>query len=85
MRYSALLSIICGAALALAAPSTPKKRAACTSAVNITQSENPFATRTLHANSRYAAEVKAAAANLTDTSLQSQALAVADVGSFLWL
>ncbi|KAF9036906.1 glycoside hydrolase family 6 protein, partial [Hymenopellis radicata] len=85
MRYSTLLSISLGTAVALAAPSQNKKRAACNSAVTISQSENPFSTRTLHANSYYGDRVRAAAQNMTDTSLTNAALAVADVGSFLWL
>ncbi|KIY71331.1 glycoside hydrolase family 6 protein [Cylindrobasidium torrendii FP15055 ss-10] len=82
---SAILSLTLGATAALAAPSVLKKRAACDAPVNITQSENPFEGRTLHANSKYRAEVEAAAANLTDSSLASAAAAVADVGTFLWL
>lgn len=84
MKYLAFLSVALGAAVALAAPNN-RKRAACTSAVNIPQSQNPFSGRTLHANSFYGDRVRAAAQNMSDSSLQAAALKVADVGSFLWL
>ncbi|KAF9011010.1 cellobiohydrolase-like protein II precursor [Hymenopellis radicata] len=84
MKYLAFLSVALGAAVALAAPNN-RKRAACTSAVNIPQSQNPFSGRTLHANSYYGDRVRAAAQNMTDSSLQAAALKVANVGSFLWL
>ncbi|KIY65198.1 carbohydrate-binding module family 1 protein [Cylindrobasidium torrendii FP15055 ss-10] len=70
---------------AFAAPSSLHQRALCSSAVKITQSENPFATRKLHANAKYRAEVEAAAAAITDASLKTKALQIADIGSFLWL
>lgn len=58
---------------------------ACASAVSLDATTNVFSTHKLHANNFYKAEVVAAAANMTDTSLATAAAAVADVGSFLWL
>ncbi|KAF2490554.1 cellobiohydrolase-like protein II precursor [Lophium mytilinum] len=51
----------------------------------VTLTGNPFASRTLYANSYYASEVSAAAAAITDTALKAKASKVASVGSFLWL
>ncbi|KAH8826867.1 glycoside hydrolase family 6 protein [Flagelloscypha sp. PMI_526] len=90
MKTSAFFSVTLSASLAYAAPSPdrfsrPAKRAACTSPVQLSGSENPFANRTLFANNHYGDYVRAAAQNMTDESLADAALKVADVGSFLWL
>jgi len=83
------------AATAVAAPQPSKtengKRAsgappgACSTAVRLDGSSNAFAKYTLHANSFYRAEVEAAVASMSDSSLAEKAKKVADVGSFLWL
>lgn len=73
-------------ALATAATALPsQKRAACSSAVTLDASTNVWSSYTLHPNSFYAAEVEAAAAQITDSTLAAEALKVADVGTFLWL
>lgn len=74
-------SILALASVALAAP----QKRACSSAVSLSGSSNPFASYTLHPNSFYKAEVTAAAASITDSSLKTKASSVANVGSFLWL
>ncbi|KIY65197.1 glycoside hydrolase family 6 protein [Cylindrobasidium torrendii FP15055 ss-10] len=85
MRLSStFLSLSTAITAVLAAPSV-NKRAACSSAVTIAQSENPFSGRTLHANAKYREEVETAVAAITDSSLKAKAAKVADVGSFLWL
>ena len=82
-QYSALLGL---AATVAASPQVKRENsAACTSAVTLSGSENPFKKYTLHANTCYRKEVEAAVANMTDTSLAESAKAVADVGSFLWM
>ncbi|EEB93799.1 hypothetical protein MPER_07502, partial [Moniliophthora perniciosa FA553] len=58
-------------------------RAPCTTAVRY--SGNPFQGRTLHANNHYGDYVRAAANRISDSSLKQKALAVANVGTFLWL
>lgn len=72
-----------------ALPSQPRQNAArataCTAAVSLDATTNVFTNYTLHANNFYRAEVVAATANLTDTTLSTKAAAVADIGSFLWL
>ncbi|TVY41541.1 1,4-beta-D-glucan cellobiohydrolase [Lachnellula subtilissima] len=96
MKY--LLGLAGLAALASAAPAETPTRiieeqmlernpaaAASAAAVTIAPGSNPFATRTLHANSVYASEIAAAMANVTDATIKTQASAVAKVGSFLWL
>jgi len=92
MKYS--FGLAACAALAMAAPSPTVtiekkdsigKRAVCASAVTLAPGSNPFATRTLHANSFYASEVAAAAASLTDTSLKAAAEKVAKIGTFMWI
>ncbi|KAK6193616.1 Suppressor of Sensor Kinase (SLN1) [Pestalotiopsis sp. IQ-011] len=73
-------------ALATAATALPsQKRAACSSAVTLDASTNVWSSYTLHPNSFYAAEVQAAAAQISDSTLAAEALKVADVGTFLWL
>jgi cellulose 1,4-beta-cellobiosidase len=80
---------VLSAALASVALAAPAKRAAatataaCASAVTLTG--NPFASKTLHPNAFYRAEVSAAVQSLSDQSLASSAAKVADVGTFLWL
>ncbi|KAH8834619.1 glycoside hydrolase family 6 protein [Flagelloscypha sp. PMI_526] len=63
----------------------PAKRAACSTPVQLSGSENPFATRTLFANNHYGDYVRTAAQNMTDKSLAEAALRIAKVGTFLWL
>lgn len=82
MKYSALLSVL-GATAAFASPAAPLNKRACTSPVTL--SGNPFTSRTLYANSRYASEVSAAANAITNATLKAQALRVGQVGTFLWL
>jgi len=82
MKVLTILATL-GVASVLAAPRPTKTKRACGSAVTLTG--NPFSGRTLYANARYADEVKAAAANMSDSSLSAKALKVAEVGSFLWL
>ncbi|KAF9531317.1 cellobiohydrolase-like protein II precursor [Crepidotus variabilis] len=84
MKFSALLAAVTLAtgAYALPANETVEKRATCSP---VTLSGNPFTSRKLFANSHYGDYVKTAAAAITDSTLSSQALKVADVGSFLWL
>ncbi len=87
-QHSALLAL---AATAMAAPQATheeKPRAAsdaCTSAVTIDASSNPWKKYTLHPNIFYRKEVQAAVANVQDSSLAASAAKVADVGSFLWM
>ncbi|KAL0577798.1 1,4-beta-D-glucan cellobiohydrolase cel6c [Marasmius crinis-equi] len=76
-------TLLCLTAFVATAVATPQPRAACTSAVTL--SGNPFTGRTLKANAKYAAEVNAAAAKITDSTLKAKAQKVASVGSFLWL
>jgi len=90
MKYS--LSLAAFAALAAATPTPTLEKddvaaagAACASAVTIAPGSNPFASRTLHANSAYASEISAAMANVTDATIQAKGAAVAKVGTFLWL
>ncbi|KAL0059993.1 hypothetical protein AAF712_013229 [Marasmius tenuissimus] len=80
MKTSTLISLTAFVAIAVA---TPAPRAVCTSPVKLTG--NPFTGRTLKANAKYAAEVNAAAARITDSTLKAKAQKVASVGSFLWL
>ncbi|KAK7050966.1 1,4-beta-D-glucan cellobiohydrolase cel6c [Paramarasmius palmivorus] len=81
--FSALLSIATVLGAATASP-TLQARAPCTSAVNL-GTGNPFSGRTLHANNHYGDAVRAAANQISDSSLKQKALAVANVGTFLWL
>jgi cellulose 1,4-beta-cellobiosidase len=90
MRYSFGFAAL--AAIAIAAPTETEKKvearkpaAACSTAVKIAAASNIFASRTLHANSFYAAEISAAMASVTDDSVKAQAAKVAQVGSFLWI
>ena len=84
MKYSTILSASLAVTGAFAAPSV-RKRAPCTSPVQFSQSQNPFTGRTQVANSHYGDLVRAAANNVSDSSLKNAALAVAEVGTFLWL
>lgn len=76
------------AAGAIGAPSsTINKRQApggCSSAVSLDASTNVWTSYTLHANSFYREEVEAAADQLSG-DMQTAALKVADIGTFLWL
>jgi cellulose 1,4-beta-cellobiosidase len=88
MKYS--FSLAAFAAFVAANPTLDKKDgtlsvAACASAVTIAPGSNPFASRTLHANSAYASEIAAAMANVTDATIQAQGAEVAKVGTFLWM
>ncbi|KAF2837635.1 glycoside hydrolase family 6 protein [Patellaria atrata CBS 101060] len=83
--YAAIFAAISGA---LAAPAPTKsnvvrKRAACSSAVQL--SGNVFKNKKLHANIYYRSEIEAAVQQMSDASLASAAAKVADVGSFLWI
>lgn len=84
-------AVLAFAATAVAAPSTTSKdqprkvAAACSSAVTLDPSVNPFKKYTLHPNKFYRDEVTAAIAQMSDSSLASAAAKVADVGSFLWM
>ena len=75
---STFTSLLALAATATALPSQNAKRAACSSAVSLDASTNVWTSYALHPNSFYRAEVEAAAANMTDSSLASKALEVAD-------
>lgn len=81
---STFTSLLALAAVATALPSQMAKRA-CTSAVSLDASTNVWESYTLHPNSFYRAEVVAAAANISDSTLAAKALEVADIGTFLWL
>jgi cellulose 1,4-beta-cellobiosidase len=87
MKYSFSLAAFAAFVAANPTPTLEKKDsvAACSSAVTIAPGSNPFTSRTLHANSAYASEIAAAMASVTDTSITSQASAVAKVGTFLWM
>ncbi|KAI1846716.1 hypothetical protein JX266_007289 [Neoarthrinium moseri] len=80
-------SLLALAAVATALPSSESSHAkrACSSAVSLDASTNVFKSYTLHPNSFYRAEVEAAAAQISDSTLAAKAKKVADVGSFLWL
>jgi len=84
-------AVLAFAATAVAAPSTTGKNerrqsaSACSSAVILDPSTNPFKKYTLHPNKFYRDEVTAAVAQMSDSSLASAAAQVADVGSFLWM
>ncbi|KAL2876362.1 1,4-beta-D-glucan cellobiohydrolase cel6c [Colletotrichum sp. CLE4] len=79
------------ASTAIAAPSQtikeqPRQAAsACSANVSLDAKTNVFSKYTLHPNSFYRAEIQAAAAAISDSTLKAKALKVADVGSFLWL
>lgn len=81
---STFTSLLALAAVATALPSQNLKRA-CSSAVSLDASTNVWDSYTLHPNSFYRAEVEAAAANISDSTLAAKALEVADIGTFLWL
>lgn len=89
MKYT--LGLAACASVAIASPTKTVERdankanAACASAVSLAAGSNPFTGRTLHANSAYASEIATAMASVTDTTIQSQASAVAKTGSFLWM
>lgn len=79
------------ASTAIAAPSQTIKEqpraaaAACSANVSLDAKTNVFSKYTLHPNSFYRAEIQAAAAAISDSTLKAKALKVADIGSFLWL
>jgi cellulose 1,4-beta-cellobiosidase len=81
LTVSSVLALL--ATSAFAAP-RPQQGTACTSAVTLDPSVNPFSSRSLWANPYYAAEVKTAVAAISDSSLAAKAAKVADIGSFLW-
>jgi cellulose 1,4-beta-cellobiosidase len=90
MKYSFSLAAFAAFVAANPTPTLDKKDgtlsvAACASAVTIAPGSNPFASRTLHANSAYASEIAAAMANVTDATIQAQGAEVAKVGTFLWM
>ncbi|USP78604.1 glycoside hydrolase family 6 protein [Curvularia clavata] len=60
-----------------------RQSAPCSSAVTL--SGNPFTTRTLYPNKFYSAEVKAAVAKISDSTLAAKAAKIANVGTFLWI
>ncbi|KAF2755930.1 cellulase [Pseudovirgaria hyperparasitica] len=85
MKYI-LGAVAAFATASLAAPAlevAPRQASGCASPVTLTG--NPFASKTLHPNNFYRAEVTAAAAAISDASLKASALKVANVGSFLWI
>lgn len=91
MKFSSSAALVF-AATTIAAPSTPTLRekprtvqAGCASAVTLDASTNVWKKYTLHANKFYRAEVEAAVAAISDSSLAAKAAKVANVGSFLWL
>lgn len=90
MKYS--LGFAAFAALVAASPTPTLMEkdvaapvAACASAVTIAPGSNPFASRTLHANSAYRSEITAAMESVTDDAIKTQASAVANTGTFLWM
>ena len=83
MKYSFTAAALLAVQGAFASPLD--KRAACSSAVTLSAGSNPFSGRTLWANPYYAAEVKAAAAAITDSTLAAKAAKVGAVGSFMWI
>tara|TARA_R110002060_G_scaffold38252_1_gene49418 strand:- start:1496 stop:1774 length:279 start_codon:yes stop_codon:yes gene_type:complete len=92
MKYFFGLAACAALALAVPAPTETiekkdniQARAACASAVTLAPGSNPFASRTLHANSIYAAKVADAVAAMSDESLKTKAAAVGKVGTFLWM
>ncbi|KAG4434385.1 1,4-beta-D-glucan cellobiohydrolase cel6c [Cadophora sp. M221] len=92
MKYSLGLAACVAFALAAPAPTETiekkdniQARAACASKVTLAPGSNPFASRTLHANSAYASEVALAVAAMSDESLKTKAAAVGKVGTFLWI
>ncbi|KAF9882444.1 exoglucanase 3 precursor [Colletotrichum karsti] len=88
MKYTTV-TLAALASSALAAPSATikeqplKARAACSSAVSLDAKTNVWSKYTLHPNNFYRAEIQAAAAGMTGTA-KTQALKVAEVGSFVW-
>ena len=60
-----------------------RQSAPCSSAVTL--SGNPFSNRTLYPNNYYGAKVKAAVANISDSTLAAKAAKVANIGTFLWM
>ncbi|OBT58587.1 hypothetical protein VE04_01397 [Pseudogymnoascus sp. 24MN13] len=84
LSYTALTAAVAVTSV-FAAPAVVQKRAACSSAVKLSGSSNPFATNKLYANSYYADEITAAVAGMTDATLIAQAKKVAEVGSFKWI
>lgn len=84
LSYTALTAAVAVTSV-FAAPAVVQKRAACSSAVTLSGSSNPFATNKLYANSYYADEITAAVADMTDATLIAQAKKVAEVGSFKWI
>lgn len=85
MKYSASAIAALAATVLAAPPMEPRQSAGCSSAVTLDASTNVFAKYTLHPNSFYRAEVNAAVANMTDSTLAAKAKSVANVGTFLWL
>ncbi|KAF2715008.1 glycoside hydrolase family 6 protein [Pleomassaria siparia CBS 279.74] len=61
------------------------RAAAAACATPVTLSGNPFASRSIYANKEYSKEVVSAASAISDSSLASKALKVAEVGTFLWI
>jgi cellulose 1,4-beta-cellobiosidase len=91
MKFTAAAVLAALASTGLAAPSATHKEAprkaaaACSSAVSLNAKTNIWKNYKLHANNFYRAEVEAAVEQLSDESLKESAIAVADVGSFLWM
>ncbi|PVH75040.1 glycoside hydrolase family 6 protein [Cadophora sp. DSE1049] len=92
MKYFFGLAACAALALAVPAPTETiekkdniQARAACASKVTLAPGSNPFTSRTLHANSIYAAKVADAVAAISDESLKTKAAAVGKVGTFLWI
>jgi cellulose 1,4-beta-cellobiosidase len=90
MKYSFSLAAFAAFVAATPTPTLEERDvaaagAACASAVTIAPGSNPFASRTLHANSAYASEISAAMVNVTDATIEEQAAQVGKVGTFLWM
>lgn len=89
MKISAA-TLVAFAAGAIGAPSSAIQQlrrqapGACDSAVTLDATTNVWENYSLHPNSFYRSEVEAAAANMTG-DMQTAALKVADIGTFLWL
>jgi cellulose 1,4-beta-cellobiosidase len=88
MKFTAAAALAVLAGTALAAPATSgqkTKRAGCSSAVKLDAKTNVWKKYTLHPNVFYRKEVEAAAEAISDSSMKEAALAVAEVGTFLWI
>jgi cellulose 1,4-beta-cellobiosidase len=86
LSYATLAAFAAGAIGAPSASITKLPRQApggCDAPVQLSGSQNVFATHTLHPNAFYREEVEAAAAQMSGAAAEA-ALRVADIGTFLW-